>query len=122
MATNDSIKKAKLLITIVDRNKVEFYSDLIAGYEVNLQMVTYGQGTAPSEALELLGLNNEKGIIFSVVREDKIRKVLDKLEEKFRTVRNGRGVATIVPISSVIGKSVYQFMINNRPNRGEIDE
>lgn len=118
---NESIQKAKLIITIVDRNKVEFYADVISTFEANLQMVMYGHGTAPTEALELLGLNNEKGIILSVVREDKIKKVLNSLEEKFRTVRNGKGVATVVPISSVIGKSLYQFMINNRQNRGEIN-
>ena len=36
---NQSIKKAKLIITIVDRNKTEFYADVISGFDSNLQMV-----------------------------------------------------------------------------------
>ncbi len=116
---NSSIKKAKLLVTIVDRNKTEFYTDVLSGFEINMQMVLYGNGTASSSTLELLGLNNEKGIILSVVRTDMIKKVLNTLEEKFKTIRNGKGVACVVPISSVIGLSIYQFMINNRKNRGE---
>lgn len=116
---NNAIKKAKLLITIVDRNKTEFYTDVLSGFEINLQMVLYGNGTASSSTLELLGLNNDKGIILSVVRTDMIKKVLNTLEEKFKTIRNGKGVACVVPISSVIGLSIYQFMINNRKNRGE---
>lgn len=116
---NNSIKKAKLIITIVDRNKTEFYTDVLSGFEINMQMVLYGHGTASSSTLELLGLNNEKGIILSVVRTDMIKKVLNTLEEKFKTIRNGKGVACVVPISSVIGLSIYQFMINNRKNRGE---
>ena len=64
--TNESLKKAKILITIVDRNKVEFYLDVLSQFEINLQFVTYGRGTASNEALELLGLNNYKGIIFSI--------------------------------------------------------
>ena len=116
---NSSIKKAKLLVTIVDRNKTEFYTDVLSGFEINMQMVLYGNGTASSSTLELLGLNNEKGIILSVVRTDMIKKVLNTLEEKFSTIRNGKGVACVVPISSVIGLSIYQFMINNRKNRGE---
>ena len=121
MATknNNSIKKAKLIITIVDRNKTELYTDVLSGFEINMQMVLFGNGTANSSTLELLGLNNEKGIILSVVRTDMIKKVLNTLEEKFKTIRNGKGVACVVPISSVIGLSIYQFMINNRKNRGE---
>lgn len=116
---NVSIKKAKLVITIVDRNKTEFYADVISEFESNLQMVVYGNGTAPNGVLESLGLNNEKGIIFSVVQNEKIKKVLSTLEDKFNSIRNGKGVAVVVPISSVMGISLYQFMINNRTNRGE---
>ena len=43
---------------------------------------------------------------------------LSPLDEKFKTIRNGKGVAVVVPISSVMGLSIYQFMINNRTNRG----
>mgnify|MGYP003293227869 CR=1 FL=1 len=71
------IKKAKLIITIVDRNKTEFYADVISGFESNLQMVMYGNGTAPNTVLQNLGLNNEKGVILSVVRTDMIKKVLN---------------------------------------------
>lgn len=116
---NSSIKKAKLIITIVDRNKTEFYADVISQYESNLQMVMYGNGTAPNGVLESLGFNNEKGIIFSVVRNELITKVLNTLDDKFKSIRNGKGVAVVVPISSVMGLSIYQFMINNRTNRGE---
>ena len=123
MARNkNSIKKAKLFITIVDRNKVEFYTDVLSQFESNLQLVMYGNGTANNSTLELLGLNNEKGIIFSVIREDLENAVKDTLDNKFKTIRNGKGISVIVPISSVMGKSLYQFMINNRQNRGEQDE
>ena len=116
---NQSIKKAKLIITIVDRNKTEFYADVISGFDSNLQMVMYGNGTAPNAVLENLVFNNEKGIIFSVVQNEKITAVLNTLEDKFKSIRNGKGVAVVVPISSVMGISLYQFMINNRTNRGE---
>lgn len=114
-----SIKKAKLIITIVDRNKTEFYADVISEFESNLQMVMYGNGTAPNTVLQSLGLNNQKGIILSVVRNDLVKNVLDTLEDKFNSIRNGKGIAVVVPISSVMGISLYQFMINNRTNRGE---
>ena len=120
MAKNNiSIKKAKLFITIVDRNKVEFYTDVLSQFESNLQLVMYGNGTASLSTLRTLGLTNEKGIIFSVIRDDLVNKAKDTLDTKFKTIRNGKGISVVVPISSVMGKSLYQFMINNRQNRGE---
>ncbi len=119
--SNSSIVKAKLVITIVDRNKTEFYTDVLSGFESNLQMILYGKGTANNSTLQMLGLNNEKGIILSVIKSTKIKAVMQTLDEKFKTIRNGKGVAVVVPISSVMGLSLYQFMINNKQNRGEID-
>ena len=52
-----AIKKLKLLITVVDRHKGEFYLDVLGQFDVNFQMVTNGQGTANSQLLELLGLS-----------------------------------------------------------------
>ena len=43
---DSAIKKLKLLITVVDRPKGEFYLDVLGQYNVNFQMVTNGQGTA----------------------------------------------------------------------------
>ena len=58
--TDSSIKKLKLLITIVDRRKGEFYLDVISQYDVNCQMLVGGLGTANSDMLELLGLEPHK--------------------------------------------------------------
>ncbi|MBO5130389.1 MAG: hypothetical protein J6B95_08620 [Oscillospiraceae bacterium] len=113
------LKKLKLIITVVDRPKGEFYMDVIGGFEVNCQMLMSGQGTARSEIVDLLGLNPEKAVILSVAREDRVPEIMNTLEEKFETVRNGKGVAFAVPLSSIIGVNLYQFMSNNRMKRGE---
>ena len=44
---------------------------------------------------------------------------MNKLEEKFVTIKNGKGIAFAVPLSSVIGVNLYQFLSNNRLKRGE---
>lgn len=115
---NDSaIAKLKLLVTVVDRPKAEFYLDVLSQFEVNFQLVTGGKGTASSELVELLGLNTQKSVIFSVIRENLTEKILNCLEDKFRTIRGGKGVAFAVPLSSVIGVRSYQFLGNNRFGR-----
>ena len=111
------IKKLKLLFTVVDRNKGEFYLDVISQYEVNCQMALGGMGTANSELINLLGLNIHKAVILSVVREDKVDEIMKALEQRFETIKNGKGIAFAVPMSSVIGVNLYQFLSNNRLGR-----
>ena len=114
-----AIKRLKMVVTIVDKPKGEFYLDVISQYEVNCQMVTGGMGTASSELIEMLGLNLQKAVILSVVREDKVPEIMNCLEDKFASVRNGKGISFAVPLSSVIGVNLYQFLSNNRLKKGE---
>ena len=113
------IKKLKLRVTVVDRNKGEFYLDVISQFDVNCQLILGGVGTAQSEWVELLGLNNNKAVILSVVREDRTDAVMDCLEEKRAAQRRGQGlVAFAIPMSSVIGVNLYRFLSDNRPKIG----
>ena len=113
-----AIKKLKLLFTVVDRPKGEFYLDVISQFDVNCQLILPGMGTAASELLELLGLEPHKAVILSVLREDMVDTAMDTLEEKFRTIRGGKGISFAVPLSSVIGVNLYQFLSDNRMGRG----
>ena len=114
-----AIKKLKLLFTVVDRPKAEFYLDVLSQFDVNCQMVTGGRGTAKTELIDMLGLNINKAVILSVIREDMTDAIMKCLEEKFETIKNGKGIAFAVPLSSVIGVNNYQFLSDNRPKKGE---
>ena len=109
------VQKLKLLITVVNRNKAEFYMDYLTSFGVNFQTAVSARGTAKSDTLYLLGLeDSDKCVIFSVLREDKANEALHGLEEKFHTLRNGKGIAFTVPMSSVIGVAIYRFLSDNR--------
>lgn len=109
----------KLLVTIVSRQKAEFFADMIQGFGANMQAVLLGEGTATVETLQLLGLTDrEKAVIFSVLRSEKAAEALDTLAHKFETVRNGKGVAWTVPLDSTIGVAVYRFLSNNPEGAG----
>ncbi len=114
-----AVKKLKLVITVVDRNKAEFYLDVLSQFEVNFQLAVGGKGTAHSEIVEMLGLNTHKSVLFSVVREDLAEEIMKCLEDKFHTIRNGKGIAFSVPLSGVIGVNLYQFLSNNKQGREE---
>lgn len=118
--TNQAIKKLKLLVTVIDRSKALYYSDLLEGFEVNMQTIIYGRGTADKELLNYLGFGeNEKAVIFSFVREDRIKEILETLQEKFEKIKNGKGIAFTIPLKSIIGVSIYQFLSNNRLTKKE---
>ncbi len=108
-------KKLKLLVVVVNKNKADFYIDYLQSFDANLQVQMHAAGTAGSEMLHYLGLEEtEKRVIFSIVREDIARDAMKGLEEKFASLRGGKGIAYTVPLSSVAGVAIYQFLSNHR--------
>ena len=107
--------KMQLLFTVVNRSKTEFYIDLLGNFEVNLQLVLNGQGTVTDKHFELLGLtDSDRSVIISAIRRDRAKDALAALEEKFKTVRGGKGIAYTVPMKSTIGVAIYQFLSNKK--------
>ena len=103
--------RLKLLITVVARNKAEYFADLIQSFDVNMQMIALAEGTANAKMLGLLGLtDSEKAVILGVIQENKIPDAMHTLEQKFNTIKDGKGVACTVPLTSVIGTLIYGFL------------
>ena len=110
-----SMNRLKILITVVSRAKVDFYMDHIQSFGVNMQMVLFGQGTAPREIATAMGLaDSDRAIILSIIGENNLRSALDSLAEKFNTIVGGKGIAYTIPMSSIIGKSIFNFLSDNR--------
>lgn len=105
--------KMLILFTVVNRNKADFYADMLQSFEVNMQLILSARGTANTERRALLGLEDDKrSVIISVIRREMADEALHVLEEKFNTVKGGRGIAYTVPLSSTIGVAIYQFLSN----------
>lgn len=110
-----SVNKLKVLITVVSRNKADFYMDHIQSFGVNMQIVVYGQGTAPREIAAAMGLTDaDRAVIFSMIGEENVKAAMESLEEKFNTIVGGKGLAYTIPMSSIIGKSIFNFLSDNR--------
>ncbi len=105
--------KLQLLFTIVDKRKAEFYIDLLQDFEVNMQIALSATGTAKTEMLELLGLaDSDKAVLVSVIKEERAAEALSTLDDKFKTIKNGKGIAYTVPMKETIGLAIYQFLAN----------
>ena len=112
---NVSPHKLELLITVVQRKKASFYIDLIQSFDANMQLSIPAQGTADREILRYLGLTDtDKTAIFSVVREDRLEALTETLEQKFRSIKDGEGVAAAIPFTSMIGTLLFGFLSNDR--------
>ena len=107
--------RLELLVTIVSRKKAEYYTDLIQSLDVNMQVTAFGHGTADAKMLVYLGLaDSDKAVIFSVIQQNKIPSAMNLLEDKFKTIKDGNGVAFTIPLTSVIGTLIFRFLSNNR--------
>ena len=101
--------KLKILVTIIDRKKVDFYVSNLEGFGANVQEIIYASGTTPRK--DILGIKvSEKAVILSVVREDRIKEILATYEDKYFQTKNGKGIAFTIPIKSMIGVMLYQFL------------
>ena len=107
--------KLTLLVSIVPNNKAEFYTDLLqSSFEVNFQWTARARGTANAEMLSLSEWNDQtKTAIFSVIKQERAKEALATLENKFNTIKKGKGIAFTVPFSSMIGVAAYGFLSNN---------
>lgn len=77
-----SMNKLKVLITVVSRSKADFYMDHIQSFGVNMQMVVYGQGTAPKEIATAMGLtDSDRAVIFSIIGDENLTAALDSLKK-----------------------------------------
>ena len=80
-----------------------------------MQLALSASGTAGTGMLELLGLtDSEKTVIISAIKRERVPEALAALEEKFKTVKNGKGIAYTVPMTSTVGVAIYQFLSNTK--------
>lgn len=102
-------KKLKILVSIIDRKKVDFYVSNLEGFGANVQEIIYASGTTPRK--DIFGIKvSEKAVLLSIVREDKVKEILATYEDKYFQTKNGKGIAFTVPIKSMIGVMLYQFL------------
>lgn len=118
MANNDnkkkliSTKKLYLLFTVVRKQKTDFFLDLLQEFNVNMQIVTIGNGT--SESVIFSDEVGSAAIIMSVITEDNLKKAIKTLKEKIDDMLDGRGICWSVPFDSVMGVTFFNFLSNNK--------
>ena len=108
-----NLKKISMFITIVNRGQGNYVLKIFEQEGANAQFVQLGEGTAQKEVRDILGLDdNEKEIIISLITNERIESVKSELEAFFKINKRNRGIGFSIPMTSLIGMKVYQFLID----------
>ena len=108
---NFDFSKMAMFITIVNRGQGNYVTKLFENEGSNAQFIQYGEGTAKKEVRDILGIEDKtKEIIISLIKEEKIESAKKELEAFFKVSKRNRGVGFSIPMTSLIGMKVYQFL------------
>lgn len=109
------MSKVYMMVTITNRNiglkMLNFYKK----HDLTVTLGMLGAGTANSEMLYYFGLEStEKAVMFSVVTKEMWKQLKKGLQKEMNIDVPGKGIAFIVPLSSIGGKKSLQFLTENQ--------
>lgn len=111
----NKVEKIKIFNVISPRSQADFYQKMFIENGVNCIFQFSGQGTAPEEINEIMGLvDNKKSLTMGLVKESDLSKIKELVLRRFNTSPSAKGIAFTIDASSVAGLIIYKFLINNR--------
>ena len=103
------------MVTITNRKMAPQFLSFYQENEISVSLITLGVGTANSEMLDYFGLEaSEKAVLFAVVTQNSWKTVKRGLQSKLQIDIPGRGIAFLVPMSSIGGKRELLFLTENQ--------
>ena len=109
------MSRVLMLVTISSRKKISEFVKFYKTHRVETGTISLGRGTASSEVLDCLGMEDEeKGIFFSVITEPTWQKLQKGLQKEMKIDIPGTGIAFTVPLSSIGGKRSLAFFLDGQ--------
>ena len=97
-------------IMISRRADAQEFIDLCQKLEVPRLYCSLAHGTAKSQSLDLLGIEqSEKVVHQTVITQNKMREMTDALEKEFQIDLPDRGIALAIPLTSIATKTTLDF-------------
>ena len=101
-----------MMVSVTNRNMKQKFQGFFEKYDHSVVFSTLARGTANSAVLDYFGLEaTEKIVSLSVMTEETWKKVKRGLNQEMHIDVPGMGIAFTVPLSSIGGKKVLQFLI-----------
>ena len=100
-----------LMGIIINRGMREKFLQFFKEYHIEVTFASLGRGTASSSLLDYLGMEAaEKAVYVAVVTRKTWIQLKKGLYTRLRIDVPGRGIAFLIPLSSVGGKKVLQYL------------
>lgn len=110
----------RMLITITREEDSKKIEEVFDSLHVPICFQTRGQGTAPSEIMDIFGLRGGHQLLTAaILPKFFVSHVIDTLKERIAFHKRGGGIAVTVP---VIGLQHHIFQLMNEENRAMIEE
>ena len=107
-----------LFITINKKSDSKEFLDFFLRHNVAPIYSAIGHGAASSETLSLLGLEqSEKTVNHSVVTRGKMYELKDALTHEMSLDLPDRGIAVIIPLTSIASRRVVEHIISEQKNK-----
>ena len=111
---------ADLIITITERSLQEAFTEWFQAKNIPLVLATYGRGTATTEILDCLGLEDtEKAVLFCVSARS--AQLVHQAAKDLWLDVPGRGILIAVPISSIGGSAARDFLLQQEEAVKQMD-
>lgn len=105
----------QVLVTITERKLTKRFADFYKALGLDVSVTMLGTGTAASEVLDYFGLDgSEKSVMFHFLTMEKWKGVKKQLRLSMNIDIPGVGIAFTVPISSVGGKKVLNYLAGTK--------
>ena len=115
MKTNDH----EVIFAIVNSGYADDVMDIAREQGVRGGTILNARGVVKEEAAAFFGitLHQDKEILMMVVEKSIRDNVLNAIYKQMGMAKKAKGIAFAVPLSSVIGVNLYQFLSDNRMGR-----
>lgn len=106
--------KLSLVILIVDKFQEEAIKNIMIKNKCSAVFVKHGYGCADPSIYETLYLvEKTKSIMFALINDDDYEELKEELLKRLHYSDYTKGIIMKVDISSIIGKSLYNFFSHN---------
>ena len=100
-----------IMVSILDRSKAKKFAALYDRHHVTVRMNTLARGTAANDILDYLGLEDvDKIVMLSCVTRETWRQIKQALQTEMQIDIPGTGIVFIIPMSSIGGKKILQYL------------
>jgi len=111
------LRPLKCLIVIVNEHQGDFFVNSFKDVGVSCSFSSYGKGTASSDIRHILGVEDKKDLVLSLVKESDVGSCLDICRERFKVSQEAKGIAFTIKVDSVVGVMLYRFLTDTKQNR-----